>query len=44
MDEQDGYSGDSYTAWGATVGYDRVFGSVIVGGASRMIMGGILWV
>ena len=33
MDEKDGYSGYNYTAWGATVGYDRVFGSVIVGGA-----------
>ena len=33
MDEKDGYNGYDYSAWGASVGYDHVFGSMIVGGA-----------
>ncbi len=33
MDEKDGYNGYDYSAWGASVGYDHVFGSMILGGA-----------
>ena len=33
MDQKDGYEGYKYSAWGASLGYDRAFGSFFVGAA-----------